>query len=605
MFLKPLLVPVALALHLSWVQAQQYPDHHDHQAILNSQNNQPEETTAAQSTKRVAIIGAGAAGSSAAYHLRQYANAAGIPMNISIFEKNGYIGGRSTTVWAYDDPDANEPVELGASIFVEVNHILMKAVEDFDLPIKGFFGGEKTGKSTRRSDDEAHAMGIWNGEEIVFKIKDSMSWTDYGKLFWRYGLAPLKARSLMKEVVGKFEKMYDEPVFPWKSLSNVVYQLGLSPAVTGVTGEEYLKEKGIGELFSREIIQASTRVNYAQNLNAIHGVETMVCMATDGAMAIAGGNWRIFTSMAHAATPHTSIHLNTTVLSITREADGTYTLTTTTSKPSSSSPSSSVLTTTTSIFDILILAAPLQFTNLTIHPSPRLHTPSAIPYVHLHVTLFTTPYLLSPLAFNLPPTTPVPQTLLTTLQPSESPGSGPAGVGEAGFFSISVLREVENRGTGGREYLYKIFSPHRVEDEFLSSILGRDISSESEVVDPATEEEETPEPEAQARHRRAKTGQTKSRKPISWLHRHAWHSYPYETPRTVFDEAQLDDDFWYTAGIEGFISTMETSALMGKNVARLVVDGWEAEGMGGSGGDGYGDGGRVEREKDKEAKTEL
>lgn len=34
---------------------------------------------------------------------------------------------------------------------------------------------------------------------------------------------------------------------------------------------------------------------------------------------------------------------------------------------------------------------------------------------------------------------------------------------------------------------------------------------------------------------------------------------------------------WYTSGIEAFISTMETSSLMGKNVARLVLDGWEME----------------------------
>lgn len=34
---------------------------------------------------------------------------------------------------------------------------------------------------------------------------------------------------------------------------------------------------------------------------------------------------------------------------------------------------------------------------------------------------------------------------------------------------------------------------------------------------------------------------------------------------------------WYTSGIESFISTMETSSLMGMNVARLVVDGWEVE----------------------------
>lgn len=36
---------------------------------------------------------------------------------------------------------------------------------------------------------------------------------------------------------------------------------------------------------------------------------------------------------------------------------------------------------------------------------------------------------------------------------------------------------------------------------------------------------------------------------------------------------------WYTSGIEGFISTMETSSLMGRNVARLIVDGWLEGGM--------------------------
>lgn len=32
---------------------------------------------------------------------------------------------------------------------------------------------------------------------------------------------------------------------------------------------------------------------------------------------------------------------------------------------------------------------------------------------------------------------------------------------------------------------------------------------------------------------------------------------------------------WYTSGIEQFISTMETSSLMGMNVAKLAVDAWE------------------------------
>ena len=37
---------------------------------------------------------------------------------------------------------------------------------------------------------------------------------------------------------------------------------------------------------------------------------------------------------------------------------------------------------------------------------------------------------------------------------------------------------------------------------------------------------------------------------------------------------------WYTSGIESFISTMETSSLMGMNVARLVVDRWNGKGKG-------------------------
>jgi prenylcysteine oxidase/farnesylcysteine lyase len=81
-------------------------------------------------------------------------------------------------------------------------------------------------------------------------------WWDKAKLLWRYGLAPIKTNRLMKSVVGKFERMYEEPVFPWKSLSAVVREVGLGEVV-GQTGEQFLKEAGIGEKFSQEIIQAS------------------------------------------------------------------------------------------------------------------------------------------------------------------------------------------------------------------------------------------------------------------------------------------------------------------------------------------------------------
>ncbi|KAI7707071.1 hypothetical protein KC353_g11866, partial [Hortaea werneckii] len=229
-------------------------------------------------------------------------------------------------------------------------------------------------------------------------------------------------------------------------------------------------------------------------------------------------------------------------------------------------------------FDTIILAAPYQSLNLTLHPSSLLtHTPSPIPYVHLHVTLFTSPHLLSPTFFNLSPNNPAPKTILTTLPPHEEPGQGSASCGSPGFFSISLIRSLRNPETGREEYLYKIFSPERVSWEFLARILG--VGEGEGRLDDDDEEDEDEEVLNQGH--------------ITWLYRKLWYSYPYETPRDVFEPIRLSSGgssgkeegggggggggIWYTGGMESFISTMETNALMGRNVARLVVDEWVAD----------------------------
>jgi prenylcysteine oxidase/farnesylcysteine lyase len=48
-------------------------------------------------------------------------------------------------------------------------------------------------------------------------------------------------------------------------------------------------------------------------------------------------------------------------------------------------------------------------------------------------------------------------------------------------------------------------------------------------------------------------------------------------PRVTFEETLLAPGVWYTGGIESFISTMETSALMGRNVAALMVQSWKKQ----------------------------
>lgn len=101
---------------------------------------------------------------------------------------------------------------------------------------------------------------------------------------------------------------------------------------------------------------------------------------------------------------------------------------------------------------------------------------------------------------------------------------------------------------------------------------------------------------------------------ISWSYEKTWNSYPYLPPTREFDCFDMygcgreDDEenseqsrgqdskneqsrgqgyeyaqndmsgrLWYTSGMERFISTMETSALAGRNVARLIVDGLERD----------------------------
>lgn len=479
--------------------------------------------------------GAGSAGSSAAYYLRKYADEADIALNISVFERNSYVGGRSTTVHAYGDP--LQPVELGASIFVEVNRNLVNAVKEFNLSTSSF--------SSRISTDGPE-LGIWDGVRFRFteQSEDSTWWTG-AKLAWRYGpLTLYRARALRNAAIGSFLKMYDEPTFPFASLSDTVYDLGLTK-FTAATGEQLLKEHGIGDLFADEIVEASTRVNYAQNLNLIHGLEAMVCLSTEGAMAVEGGNWQIFDHMLKSS--GATVHLSSPVRKVERLDDGRYVV------HSKSSSYLSGFLNTQETFDEIILAGPRQFSGIDFQPELA-HVPDEIPYVKLHVTLFTSKHLLSPLAFNLQPGDAVPQVILTTLPPDE-PRSNVTDAGLPGFFSISLLRPVVDTRrfrSAQPEYLYKIFSPQAVNSTFLAHILGLKPRKANEII---------------------------SQRDVSWVYRQVWDSYPYEFPRVTFEESRLDSGVWYTAGMEVFVSTMETMSLMGMNVARLVVDGWKG-GMG-------------------------
>ena len=371
-------------------------------------------------------------------------------MNITVFERSSYIGGRSTTVNAYDDPA--HPVELGASIFVQVNEILMNATKEFGLELNPL------------ADEEQHeTIGIWNGEKFVLlETSGGWEWWKTAKMLWKYGMSPIRANNLMKATVAKFFKLYEPPFFPFRSLSERVVELDLISA-TGVTGDQLLASNSVYPPFTTDIIQAFTRVNYLQNLGVIHGLETMVSMATDGATQVQGGNWQMFDRMLNAS--GATVHLDTAVSSLERN-NGRYTLT---SKPTNAGWTA---VSSEQQFDSVVIASPLQYSNLKLADGVVEKTPDEIPYVRLHATLFTTPLKLDGSYFGLKPGDVVPTTVYTTLSPSDDPTSRTDIVGKAGFFSVSSLRTVTHPKTGQKEFIYKIFSSEAVTKEFLGSLFG-------------------------------------------------------------------------------------------------------------------------------------
>ena len=261
----------------------------------------------------------------------------------------------------------------------------------------------------------------------------------------------------------------------------------------------------------------------------------MVCMAADRAMSVNGGNRRLFDRMLRHN--KNEVLLNTHVTDISLSSEPGYHLVMSTSSMGNGHGRSASIK--ARVFDAIILAAPLQYANITFKP-PLASPPPPVPYVTLYVTIFISPYRLSPRRFGLADSEQVPTTILTTLPADAGPPPNHS--------SLSTLRTVINPHTlpARKEYLYKLFSPAPPSiDDLLGLLDQRNTSPTNDSV-------------------------------ITWQYDKKWHAYPYLPPRVSYDNPQLDElgALWYTSGIEPFISTMETSSLMGKNVAQLIVDRW-------------------------------
>ncbi|WVQ80435.1 hypothetical protein IAT38_002540 [Cryptococcus sp. DSM 104549] len=490
------------------------------------------EQAAGQRAKRVAIVGAGASGSAAAFFVRRAGRVVekrlgldegSLLGDVVVFEREGYVGGRSTTVYPHRD-QRTRPVELGASIFVEANQHLIKAVEKFNLTLLD-------------PDFGTSGLGIWDGSQFLFTTSSS-SWSTTARAIARYGpLSPLRTNRAVSALVKKFTKLYDAK---WlrergvvESVEDFAEKVGLGREVTTRTGEDWARNVvGAGERWVGEIMDGSTRVNYGSNINQIHGLGAGVSMATGGASQVEGGNWRIFQAMLDDS--KAQLHLHTEVQDILplKSDDGKplFRIKTNNTEVSDEEP-----------FDVVFFAAPWH--SSTISKGLQRHFVEPIPpqpYVRLHVTYLATSALHPlPAFFNLPPDARVPNTILTSSSTSRSPTPpGTPPTPPPRFQSITWHGETF---PGSREYAVKIFSRTRLSDRFLREMLGEDPR---------------------------------------WLLRKEWDSYPELRPTAGYAPVELLEGVQYLAGMETWVSTMETQTISGREAVARVVEGWWGLGLG-------------------------
>lgn len=442
-----------------------------------------------QPRDRIAIIGAGAGGTAAAYYLQKYTDHG---YDITIFDRDQRVGGRTTTTGIYGNN--SRPFEVGGSVYVAANLILCKAADDFNLTLRAY-------RLLLAENPQLSQVGVYDGSSIILEFDSS--WKTYLWLVWRYGLSPFKAAKIVKQFINTFLSFFYEDHFPFADLDSITRVSGFHSA-SSITGEQYFQNAGVSETYYKQFLQSFTRVNYAQNLDQIHAIGALVSLAAGDARQIQGGNWQIFDRMAREA--NATLQLNTGINSATKLSDGKWSL---------------AYGDSVSVFDKIIIAAPFHSANITFSKS---YSVPDVEYVDLFVTIFTSNETLSPSYFGKEEGTKIPGTILTTVPLSASPNLK--------FFSVAIHEYLEDTG----DYVFKIFSPEKFINQDLASLFSENAN-------------------------------------ISWVHRKEWRSYPYIRPLENFPDFELDDGLYYLNTMETLMSTMETSALVGANVAALISQG--------------------------------
>ncbi|KAF9100387.1 hypothetical protein BGX29_006638 [Mortierella sp. GBA35] len=518
--------------------------------------------------KSVAIIGAGAGGSSTAYFLQKLLqpddndtnnknNNKNIkrtpnnnllhPTTITIFDQSDKIGGRCQVFYTTNPSTPTEPgkqaenltIEVGASIFVEVNHHLVDAAKEFGL-------------KTKKLDDEL--LAIWDGDEFLF-VESSWKFWSILKGLKRWGFAPFKLNRLLKTTLNNLLGFYASAE-SYTSTKEFAAAHDLHSEASMLTST-YLESHGIDQAYSREVVEVATRVNYGSNLDEIHALGALVTMAADNGRQIEGGNFQIFEGMV--AKSGAKVKLETKIARV-RKVEPQHV---------GEEPQFEVTTTAGQkhVFDYIVLAAPIESTNIDFDISlPAL---PKVSYRTIHAT-FVRGHV-NPSYFSTP-SSPIRSTPLTVQQlPTHILSTN----SRSEFTSLSVQAKLS---TG--ETITKIFSPTPVSKDLLDRLYtNRTWVKHKEWKAypklkplPFVDEEQDPleslVTEGISEEQRQVVFEKHAREKKDKKEEHDTQKKALEH----WGQVEVVPGVFYLNSFEPLISTMETETIAGKNIARLLRD---------------------------------
>ncbi|XP_028921879.1 prenylcysteine oxidase 1 [Ornithorhynchus anatinus] len=230
---------------------------------------------------KIAVIGAGIGGTSAAYYLRQKF---GKDVQIDVFEK-GDVGGRLATL----EMEGQE-YEAGGSVIHPLNLHMKRFVKELGLSVTPGAGG---------------LMGIYNGETFVF---EESSWyvVNVLKILWQYGLQFLRMHMWVEDILDKFMRVYRYQAheYAFSSVEGLLHALGGDEFTRLLNGTvlEALQKAGFSHKYLHDIVTPAMRVNYGQSAN-VNGFVGAVSLAgaESGLWSVEGGNKLVCSGLLSAS----------------------------------------------------------------------------------------------------------------------------------------------------------------------------------------------------------------------------------------------------------------------------------------------------------------